>query len=97
MNATSIAIAIALVSLSGCASMMGNATYNYSHTTKDGTTCVVSVDSGRSVKGGAEAQIDKDCKLTVKAANLEQGQAGLKVSDIATLIQLLGPAKAPQK
>ena len=63
---------------SGCASLTGAANYKYSHTDSKGNVCTLVIDSGRVFKAGVDAEIDKDCKVTVKANSIEAGQNSLK-------------------
>ena len=73
--------------LSGCAvgtngqmAGTGDANYTYKHTARDGSTCEVTILSGRDVQG-AKLQIDKDCALTSGADNTRGAEAALKVID----------------
>jgi hypothetical protein len=58
----------------------GDANYTYKHTARDGSSCEVTILSGRDVQG-AKLQIDKDCALTSGADNTRGAEAALKVID----------------
>lgn len=83
-------VLIMVFSFSGCASLTGAANYKYSHVSKDGSTCTLVIDSGRVFKAGVDAEIDTDCKVTVKANSVEAGQNSLK--DVIELAKTLTAA-----
>lgn len=90
MNILGSFIVLALgLCLSGCA-LFGGAHYDYSHTSSDGGSCTMKVDSGRTFEKGISAEIDKDCKVKVKASSVEEGQNSLEA-----VTALIKAAKEP--
>lgn len=79
-------LAIALLALTGCAMRdgqltgAGSASYEYKRTLADGSSCTVTMLSGRDVMGGALA-IDKDCAVTTKADSTSGAGEALQVID----------------
>lgn len=58
----------------------GGGSYEYSRTLTDGSTCSVSVVTGRDVQGGV-LQIDQNCAVTSKVDNTAGTVDALKVID----------------
>jgi hypothetical protein len=56
----------------------GGGSYTYKRTLQDGSTCEISIVSGRDIQGGT-LTIDKDCGVTSKADSTKGAEASLKV------------------
>ena len=69
------AILFAPLILGGCASLGGNAYYQYEMTKADGSVCKVRIDSGRSITGPAFCKFDENCNAECGVQAAEQGRA----------------------
>lgn len=75
------------VLLSGCAfgpdgrvTGAGSASYEYKRTLADGSSCVLSIVSGRDIMGG-ELSIGENCQITTKASSTQGVVDSLRLAD----------------
>jgi len=97
-----ILILITATTLSGCASMgdlgrfagAGSASYEYERTLSDGSTCKLSLLSGRDVIG-AKLDIGPNCEVTSKADETKGVDKALSTLDNAIDLAKEMASKAP--
>lgn len=91
-------LAAVVASVTGCASLTGNALYTYKRTGLH--ECSLTVDSGRQLPSGYTVGIGGDCSVTGVVPVATQGNATFTIDQALALAQLLGaripaPAAVP--
>lgn len=97
-NSRLIVAGLALLCLSGCATLMGSASYHYESTDPaTGRLVKVRIDSRREVAGPASIEIAADGTVKVQTGNLTGGQlTGTEAVLLNALIgRVLGPVATP--